>query len=359
MLELCTVIQRHGSNNRRCDQIEEEQIEYPHHAVDNNQRHICNDNIAADINDQVIGLSQGDVKVLIHSVKIIDAFRTDHIRLTGAVIQIWFYIVFRLFGGRGIAVAHRTDQKECRIERNDGIIFLTRAVDGLQRVEARVLSHDLHAVCDGKNDTFILLILVDCDLSGKITGLHDLLNCILPGIISFAFRIFIRIEIVEHLCIGEIFEIAADIVIASIDIIAAFIGGIQRIVADRIQNSAHCGEFFIRKIVMRFSQSIFAAVIEYLADCFHQLICKLHADEHDQIHADNDEQSLKHAAEDLSVRHFHLIVNIKHFLNHRDDCKDEDKDDTDRCHAEINAVCDRIREENRGQVLPGALIGYL
>ena len=212
----------------------------------------------------------------------------------------------------------------------------------LERTETLIGIHQFHAVYNRNNDTFVFIIAVNRYFFRKITGKNNLLKCILPRIVSFSVLGFIGIVEVKNSAVRKIFQIRTDLIIAAIDIITAFIRGIQRIIADRIEDSAHCRKLLIRIYDIIRTVCKVASVSQHKVNAFHQLIRKHQADRHNQIHTDNNKNRFEHSAENLTVCHFHFIVKIKQLFDNRDNREYKNQDNSDCCHSDINSVCNRI-----------------
>ena len=136
LLELLPVIQRHGRHDRRRDEVHEQQVEDADDAVDDDERHIDDQDICAEIDDQIVRLGEGDVKILIDRVQIIDGLLSIIIGAAHVVEHVGGLIVHVCPSGGGIAHAHRSDQEEGGVERDLRAVKVQGVpVIALERVE--------------------------------------------------------------------------------------------------------------------------------------------------------------------------------------------------------------------------------
>ena len=180
---------------------------------------------------------------------------------------------------------------------------------------------------------------------------------ILPVVGLLAVVVRILVMEIEHAGVAEVLQIRADLVVAGVEVVAVLIGGVERIVAHRVEDTRHRRELLVRVVDVGGALGRHRGSVEHLLQRPHQRIGEHQADHHDRVHADDDEDAAQHRAEDLPIGLLHLVIEIERLFYHTDEREGKDERDADRRHAEIDGADDAVPEEYVDEILVFPIVG--
>ena len=216
LLELAPVIKGGDRYYRRCDYVQKQQIEYSHYTVHNYDSHIYHNGDAHQIDKQIVHSCEGNIEILIDLIQVINALIACIIRCPHIIQHIRIFIEGIVLCGGVIAYAHSSAEEKDTVQRHFVFIILTSPVVLLKSMEAIIVHKDLLAVIESIGNTF--LVFIHRLLLIEIRSRGQLLKNRLPGV--FILAVFLTgIVVIKNSCIGEIFQIRSDLIIAGVQII--------------------------------------------------------------------------------------------------------------------------------------------
>ena len=344
LFEFSAFIQRHHADKRRGNQIQEDHIKDTRYAVEYDDSKIP-DQLARHNNHQNIA-DTAHIKIRGHLRIVVDAFFPYVIRGAQRIFQGGVIIVNRI-----LRRLQRTHQNHDPVKRNAGAAAATAVLARIrpQRHKRAVCPHDLHAVeqCIGYSG----IINIEIQIFVQVRSIDDLLQGGLPCWAGIPVHI---VEVKDAL-LRQILQIRADLIVAVVQVVAAVIRGVQRIVSNRIQYPCHCRIL----IVLKFNRVLLPQIIrvvEGIIDLCEQFVRKGQHRAQNERQADDNQHPLKHSRQDPAHRLAHFVAGIHRLSRHRDDREHKAEQNADQRHGPIQLLHNGVAEENIHQRLNCSVI---
>ena len=153
-------------------------------------------------------------------------------------------------------------------------------------------------------------------------------------------------------------QIRADLVIAAVEVIAAVVGRVERIVRNGVQHARHSRVLIVLELDrVLLSQTV--GVVEGIVDLREQLVGDRKHCIEQEGQADDDDDALEQARQNAAHRLTHLVAGVHRLLRHRDDGEHEAQQNADQRHSPVHVLHDGVAKENVHQRLGRSLVAHL
>ena len=277
LLELTTVIQRHRGHHGRRDQIEQHAVEDAGHTVEDDGQQALDQLPCRQEEDDIVECTEADIEVGVDLTEVIDALFTVIIRGAEIIRHRAVYVIVLVFRR-----CHRDHQEEHAIQRHRLTTGLVLPLIALQRLERTVRTQDIHSLQQCLRDA--LIVDVHLQIAVQTGGVGDFLQHRLPCIDGISVHIRSGVIEIKHALLRQILHIRPQLVEAAVDVIAAVVRRVHRIVADGVEHAGHGRQLFIGiGDGLVFPQ--FLCVDKHIVDLLHQQVRGVDDRGHQEAHA--------------------------------------------------------------------------